>query len=611
MGESMRTTGTTPVRSLTWLLTAVLATACGPEVQETAAVPEAPESDIPSQPQAAQPTESARLTGDVVDYHGRPLAGAMVTARDDRRALSVSVFTDGNGRYGFPPLETGSWRLLVKRIGSEIGERAIELGHAGLDVDFKLRLAEDPQELLPASYWYDRVEWPNRMLRANFALSCANCHQIGDPLWRKPRSQADWEDVVARMEFRGPPLLPDTRELLIPALMKAFGTRHDFELPPPPTGDAVRAVVWEYDVDPEGRNGCHDLELGNDGTLYTEDGFSLNPVTLERGHTPVPAGAHSIEASPEGDMWITVTGSDLMTRIDVKTGEVESLEHPQHGDDKGRYPHTLRFDAAGNIWYTLTVSNHVARLDPRTGEFTYFDLPMPGEWEGPYPGEARRARSPLPVAYGLDVAPDQRIWFSQLLGNVIGVLDPETGEIDWWRAPLEGPRRLRVGPDGTVWVPGYGDSKLGRFDPETEEWKLYDLPTRPVGSELPYALAVNYDTGHVWIAGSNSDTLIRFEPDSEQFTSFPMATPVDFTREIEFGSDGSIWTCVPDRGTGPEGPLSGRFVRLQLLEREGSCGDGTVQLGEQCDDGGTAAGDGCDAQCQHESQGSAQMAFQD
>lgn len=593
-----------PIRRVAWLLLgAALISACGSPAPRSAPGPAAPSP--------APPPRLARLTGDIVDYHGRPLAGTMVTARDDERAINVSVFTDGNGRYAFPDLEPGRWRLRARRIGSEIRERTIELGSDGLDVDFQLRLAEDPYELLPASFWYDRIEWPSAGMRANFALACANCHQIGDPLWRKPRSPVAWEAVVARMEFRGPPLLPEARKRLIPTLMEAFETEHEFELPPAPSGDAVRAVLWEYEVDPAGRNGCHDLEIGHDGTLYTEDGFSLNPDSLVRRHFPVPVGAHSIEASPEGDMWITVTGLDLMTRIDVETGEVESFEHPRHGEDKGVYPHTLRFDRAGSIWYTLTVSNHIARLDPDTKQFEYYRLPVPGVWEGPYPDATSNTPSPIPVAYGLDVAPDQRIWFSQLLGNVIGVLDPETGEIAWWRAPLEGPRRLRVGLDGVVWVPGYGDSKLGRFDPATEQWKLYDLPTRPTGSELPYALAVHPDTGHVWIAGSNSDTLIRFEPESERFTSFPLATPVDFSREIEFGADGSVWTCVPDRGTGPEGPLSGRFVRLQLLEREGSCGDGKVQLGEQCDDGARATGDGCDAQCQHEPLETPRMASRD
>jgi cysteine-rich repeat protein len=158
-----------------------------------------------------------------------------------------------------------------------------------------------------------------------------------------------------------------------------------------------------------------------------------------------------------------------------------------------------------------------------------------------------------------------------------------------------------VGADGVVWVPGYASSNLGRFDPRTEEWKVYDLPTEPAGSELPYALSVNRRTGDVWVAGSNSDTLIRFQPETETFTSYPLATPVDFTREIEFDDDDNIWTCVPDRGTGPEGPLSGRFVKLELLERVGSCGDGTIQLGEQCDDGNVQSGDGCSADCGWES----------
>jgi cysteine-rich repeat protein len=593
------------------LLGAALVTACTDSEPPAAPVPP-PAAEVAASPATVPASATkARLTGDVVDYHGRPLAGAMVTARDDGRAMNVSVFTDGNGHYAFPELETGSWRVRVKRIGSEVRERTIALGAAGADVDFQLRLSEDPTELLPASYWYDRIPWPDTAMRANFALACANCHQIGDPLWRKSRTPVEWEAVVARMEFRGPPLLPAARERLIPTLMETFGTEYDFELPPAPTGDAVRAVIWEYEVDPQGRNGCHDLELGLDGTLWTEDGFAVNPETLERRHVAMPAGSHSIERAPGGDMWVTVTGVDLMSRIDVETGEVEHLEHPEHGDDKGVYPHTLRFDDAGILWYTLTVSNHIARLDTKTREFRYYDLPVPGTWEGPYPSVDRKPGSPIPVAYGLDVAPDQRIWFSQLLGNLIGVLDPKTGEIDWWRTPVEGPRRLRVGPDGAVWVPGYGTSNIGRFDPATEQWKLYDLPTRPHGSELPYALTVDHETGHVWVAGSNSDTLIRFEPESEQFTSFPLATAVDFSREIEIGPDGSIWTCVPDRGTGPEGPLSGRFVRLQLLEREGSCGDGQVQLGEQCDDGGLAEGDGCDAQCQHEPLTPPRMAFQD
>jgi cysteine-rich repeat protein len=560
--------------------------------------------NLPPMPERTPLDDPALLTGEIVDYHGRPLAGAMVTARDDKRAMSVSVFTDGHGHYAFPELDAGTWRVRVKIVGFERREREIQLAAPALDVDFQLRLDEAPHEALPASYFYARIEWPEPGMRENFALACANCHQIGDPLWRKPRTAADWEAVVARMEFRGPPLRPEVREILIPTMLASFESysQEDFELPGPPTGEATRAILWEFEVDPQGRNGCHDLEIAPNGVLYTEDGFAVNPETFERWHHTLPRGAHSIEGAPNGDMWVTVTGTDQMTKLDTKTGEVTNLEHPLIGDDQGVYPHTLRFDDAGYIWYTLTVSNHVARLDPRTGEFVYYDLPVPEEWDGPWP---------IPVAYGLDVAPDQTIWWSQLLGNRIGVLDPESGEVRAWKTPFPGPRRLRVGADGVVWVPGYGSGVLGRFDPRTEEWKVYDLPTEPKGTELPYALAVNRRTGDVWIAGSNSDTLIRFIPAEERFVAYPMATSVDFAREIEFDDQDAVWTCVPDRGTGPEGPLSGRFVKLELLDRVGSCGDGTIQLGEQCDDGNLDAGDDCTPECQLAPITGTRVAFQD
>ncbi|MBJ22706.1 MAG: hypothetical protein CL933_25120 [Deltaproteobacteria bacterium] len=581
----------------------LIATGCdsGPSGPAPSDAKGPPAASLPATVPAAR---TALLTGDILDYHGRPLAGATVTARDEGRGMSVSVFTDGHGHYALPPLGVGSWHLFVKIIGSEFGERRIALTENGLDVDFQLRLAEEPHTQLPASYYYDRIQWPTPTMRSNFALACANCHQIGDPLWRKERTQADWEAVVARMEFRGPPLLKEARAMLIPKLVESFGSvgPDAFEIPGPPTGDAVRAILWEYEVDPEGRNGCHDLEIALDGTLYTEDGFSLHPSNLERQYQPVPPGAHSIERAPDGNMWITVTGANLMTKLDVETGNVTNHEHPQIGDDKGVYPHTLRFDRLGRIWYTLTVSNHLNMFDPDTQSFTYHDLPGALDWKGP---------TPIPIAYGLDVAPDQRVWWSQLLADRIGVFDPTTGEMRHWQSPVRGPRRLRVGGDGVVWVPGYGSSELGRFDPVTETWKVYDLPTKPKGSELPYALSVNRRTGDVWVAGSNSDTLIRFEPESETFTAFPLASSVDFIREIEFDDEDNVWTCVPDRGVGPEGPLSGRFIKLEILPRVGHCGDAEIQLGEQCDDGDTAPGDGCDPNCNLESSRSAFLEWRD
>jgi cysteine-rich repeat protein len=126
------------------------------------------------------------------------------------------------------------------------------------------------------------------------------------------------------------------------------------------------------------------------------------------------------------------------------------------------------------------------------------------------------------------------------------------------------------------------------------------LPTKPNGEELPYATAVNRRTGDVWITGSNSNTLIRFRPDTEEFTVFPLPTASDFTREIEFGDDDSVWTCTSNQEIGPDTPGTGRIIQLVVRERQGLCGDGVIQLGEDCDDGNTTGCDGCSSDCRDE-----------
>jgi virginiamycin B lyase len=148
----------------------------------------------------------------------------------------------------------------------------------------------------------------------------------------------------------------------------------------------------------------------------------------------------------------------------------------------------------------------------------------------------------MPVPYGIDIAPDGGIWFSQLNVHRIGRIDPETGAYELFDTPFPGPRRLRFDSKGNLWVPGFSSGLVARFNPQTKEWKTWPLPTNPPGTETPYALNVDRKSDTVWICGTNSDTLIRFDPKSEKFTTYPLPTRVTYTREIDFDDDGGIWT---------------------------------------------------------------------
>jgi virginiamycin B lyase len=551
------------------------------------------------------PTETAtpsdlQLSGTIADAQGAPLGGVSITAADAALHRSVSVFSAADGSFHFPSLPPAAYQLQAKRIGYATGTQDLAAQRGPATATFALSTVADIADQLPASYYLSAIHWPSQHVKGDFVRTCANCHQIGTFEFRESRSAAEWETVINRMiSYGAVPFFQETRELLLPTLISTFADNAPlprFTPPPAPRGDAVRAVVREWEIDPVDKPGCHDLEIGNDGTVYTVPGmYALNPATMERASYPIHDGGHSVEHDADGNMWITAPGAEQLIKFDVRAKQYTYYDQPTINGHTGAYPHTLRFDAQGRIWYTLTKSNDVCRFDPPTAQFTYYPLP---------PADPAISGVPIAVAYGCDVAPDQTVWWSQLYGFRIGSVNPNTGEVKSWRPPFDGPRRLGVGPDNIVWVPGYGSSQLGRFDPRDESWTVYDLPTQPKGNDLPYNVTVNRSTGDVWITGSDSDTLIRFRPGTEEFTVFHIPTPVDFTREIEFDDQGGVWTCTSGAPVDLEqeeaGEGTGRIVKVELRDREGVCGDGILQLGEDCDDGNTVSCDGCSADCRLE-----------
>jgi cysteine-rich repeat protein len=554
------------------------------------------------------PERSALLRGRVAATGSASPAGTMLTAFDDTRLESVSVFAQENGRFVFPRLRPGTYRLRARLLGWQDMETPVTLsGHGATTQNFTLTALDvnAVNDQLPASQFLSVLmpEFPNPTIRGDFTLSCGNCHQIAGPRFREDKTTAEWGDVVTTMESYLPPYHAETRPLILPNLLSTFGpgvTLPPLPIPPAPSGDVLRATLYEYGLPyaPDGSTGyssCHDMNLGTDGIVYNDSGIIwIDPRTGEQGVFPMNGGGHSLQRDHDGNMWITQPGTDTITKLDVHTGVFTYYPLPKIGDDQGSYPHTLRFAADGTIWFTLAKSNHLAHFDPSTAQFTYYRLPTAD------PAEVGLS---IPVPYGCDVAPDGTIWFSQLFGQRIGRLDPTTGTITAWKPPFYGPRRLRVGADDVVWVPGYGSGVLGRFDPAIERWKVYDLPTGPSlpsgygRAEQPYALNANRETGDVWITGSASDTLIRFQPKGERFSAYPMPTRGSYMREVVFDPDGNPWTCTSDEPAVKEGLGRGKFVKIELPPNAAVCGNGVVEAGEECDDGNTNNCDACSNDC--------------
>ena len=549
----------------------------------------------------AAPAEAGRFGGRVHDAAGGPLAGAMVSFSHGDPLHVVTVFTDEAGRYVSPELAGPTpYRIRVRQpLWRDVVVADVTLpAHGDKSLDVALERETDPAEItaqLPANRWFSLLLARVRddAQREELVRQCSYCHQQGSRQTRLLRTEDNWQKVIALMGRMGGMLHPELRAALpalfneaydpktaVPALM----ARLDEPGFVPEVAPAVRSAVieeWEMGI---ASSMQHDVAVHPDGSIWTVDQLQDRLTRLDPSvpggareiyqvpHGDLPLGGftggraalppntnayvgpHSLQMASDGTVWVTLAFGNQIAGFDPKTKQWE-----MHALEEGLYPHTLRFDARGRIWFSVAVSNHIGMLDRTTGKVTTIRLPA-ASWQQELAlralpaffwlarhvdlGEVVQAGEgvDLPVPYGVDVAPDGGVWFSQLNIHRIGRIDPETLAVEMIDTPFTGPRRLRFDSKGRLWIPGFSADLVARFDPKTREFKTWRLPTVPAGSETPYALNVDRRSDTIWICGTGSDSLLRFDPVTETFTTIPLPSRVTFTREIDFDEQGRVWT---------------------------------------------------------------------
>jgi virginiamycin B lyase len=565
-------------------------------------------------PLPAEAVETGVFEGAVMEATGQPVEGAMVTAthRDLRRG--TTVYTDAAGRFRLPSLQAGHYDIRVRRIGyKDLLEQDVPLSDGTHTLQLTMVRETDPNELawqLPSSRWLPLLlaRLSSNEMREEFIRQCTFCHQQGSWATRVPRSAEDWDKIFKLMARMGGIISPELRAELPQAFNDAYDessylpalTRPRLVASAPRRGAAAGAVITEWDIG-HPASMMHDIAVHPDGSIYAVDTnqdrlYRLDPRTNERRAFPIPRGnsplggvfnstgmllapnsnahvaPHSLQVAPDGKVWVTLCLGNKVGRFDPKTEQWQIIDQKE-----GLYPHTLRFDHRGRVWYTLAVSNQVGMIDPKTGKQRTIRLPartwsqaiavrvLPMVlWAAKYlplgTGSSNEGID-LPVPYGIDIAPDGGVWFSQLNEHRIGRIDPDTGSIKLIDTPFPGPRRLRFDSKGNLWVPGFSADLIARYNPTTGRFKSWKLPIE--GVDTPYALNVDRRTDTVWVCGTNSDTMIRFDPTSERFTVFPLPTRVTYTREIDFDADGGVWTSNSNFPTWQIEAPGPKIIRLQ------------------------------------------------
>ena len=399
-----------------------------------------------------------------------------------------------------------------------------------------------PVEPVRSSDWLAAL--PAGDTRKQVILGCTPCHQLGMPVARR-ETLADWRVVIERMKKIDHDLdlalIPLEGEELAQWLTKnARMPAHGRKVP------LARADIREYAVgDPKGF--YHDMAVVA-GRAWVADYFGnmLYGVDIESGAVetytlPVsvapgkPGGAHQIDITRDGMLWITFTKSEQVIRFDPLRREFRTYSGFEKGGnvqyfvvDADRY---IYQDAQGGIWMTHFSREILSRLDPVSGAIKVHATPRT-------PGLSEKG-----VHLYAAVADSRgRLWYTETHGNRLGMLDPASGETLEQEMPEKwsGPKRLAIDDNDVLWIPELATGRITVYD--TRAGRIVDRLTLPIPGDFPYGIRRNRHTGDLWVTGSGSDSLYRLDPRTRQFSIYRLPRLGAYTRTVSFDENGDIWT---------------------------------------------------------------------
>jgi len=511
--------------------------------------------------------------------NGYPAEGTVNRARPE-----VSRFSDAEGRVSFE--DTGEFVSIRVRKPGYRDTRLTSIRGSETPV-LVLARESDPLQLAeskPANLWLSLLDFDgDSAAREHFLRHCAFCHQQASSFMRGEREPSDWREVIRRMNRYGAQLAAEFEPPLAAYLSRRYRELRehhervpDFE----PWGEGLSALeVTEWAIG-DAFSQMHDLILHPNGMVYVGDNlmdriYEIDPLSgeyrvykvphaadariggilgnrFEAGYPKVEnyLGVHSFGLSPtDGHIFITPSMQQSLLEFDPVTKQFTEWKMKE-----GFYPHTVRVDHEDRVWFTLALSSQVAMFDRQSRTFRYFDLPPRGmkerlmlwitQWrlgmgDVSKPPDYDWDNSGFPMPYGIDIAPDGTVWVARLYADDIARIDPQTGEVEMIETPFAAPRRLRCDAEGNPWIVGFSSGLIARYDATRRKFDTWPLP---VESETPYALNVDRARRVVWVNGNQSDTVLRFDIATESWRVVPLSRYRSFTRDIEIGEDGTIFT---------------------------------------------------------------------
>jgi len=176
----------------------------------------------------------------------------------------------------------------------------------------------------------------------------------------------------------------------------------------------------------------------------------------------------------------------------------------------------------GSIWWAGMWANLIGRINPETGEVTEYTLP-----------ENAKPHTVTPDREG-------NIWYTGNSNGTIGKLDPRTGMITEYKMPdpaARDPHTAIFDKKGNLWFTMQVSNMVGRLVPATGEIKLVKMPT---ANSRPYGIVLSAD-GSPWVCCNGSNCLVKIDPETMAIREYRLPDPKTTVRRLDFASDGMIW----------------------------------------------------------------------
>jgi streptogramin lyase len=236
-----------------------------------------------------------------------------------------------------------------------------------------------------------------------------------------------------------------------------------------------------------------------------------------------------LRRAKDGSLWITPFFNGEVSRFDPKTEKWTLWQLPPiKGMPAGIHDITVDVnydvmsDKRGRVWYSDIVNNAVGWLDPSTGKSGSYTIPA-------VPGRIGNEN-----VYGIVMSSDRtHVWYAQLGIGCFGSFNTQTLKFETvvqMPDASSGPRRVAMSDRDVLYVALYNSGQIAEYDTHANTMLgVYDLPDR---ASAPYATTWDPLRKVVWIATSNSNLIYRFDPRDKSFAVLPLPREGAFLRML-------------------------------------------------------------------------------